>query len=63
MSPPFPEPVIPVSSRAEVGYLDYFRSRPVSKLEALTHCHGSIDGRSLLKVRGCDYWDRSVIRR
>lgn len=34
---PFPEPAIPVSSRAEVflGYLDYFRSRLVSKLEAL----------------------------
>ena len=33
----FPEPAIPVSSRAEVflGYLDYFRSRLVSKLEAL----------------------------
>jgi uncharacterized damage-inducible protein DinB len=37
VSLPFPEPVIPVSSRAEVflGYLDYFRSRLVSKLEAL----------------------------
>ena len=37
MSLPFPEPAIPVSSRAEVflGYLDYFRSRLVSKLEAL----------------------------
>jgi uncharacterized damage-inducible protein DinB len=34
---PFPEPATPVSSRAEVllGYLDYFRSRLVSKLEAL----------------------------
>ena len=34
---PFPEPSAPVSSRAEVllGYLDYFRSRLVSKLEAL----------------------------
>jgi uncharacterized damage-inducible protein DinB len=33
----FPEPAIPVSSRAEVflGYLDYFRSRLVAKLEAL----------------------------
>lgn len=37
VSLPFPEPVIPVSSRAEVfvGYLDCFRSRLVSKLEAL----------------------------
>ena len=37
MSLPFPEPAIPVSSRTEVflGYLDYFRSRLVSKLEAL----------------------------
>ena len=37
MSLPFPEPATPVSSRAEVflGYLDYFRSRLVSKLEAL----------------------------
>jgi hypothetical protein len=37
VSPPFPEPVIAVSSRAEVflGYLDYFRSRLISKLEAL----------------------------
>ena len=37
MSLPFPEPAIPVSSRAEVflGYLDYFRARLVSKLEAL----------------------------
>jgi uncharacterized damage-inducible protein DinB len=37
MSLPFPEPGIPVSSRAEVflGYLDYFRSRIVSKMEAL----------------------------
>jgi uncharacterized damage-inducible protein DinB len=34
---PFPDPAIPISSRAEVflGYLDYFRSRLVSKLEAL----------------------------
>src|SRR6202034_2057029 len=33
----FPEPAIAVSSRTEVflGYLDYFRSRLVSKLEAL----------------------------
>jgi hypothetical protein len=37
VSVPFPEPSIPRSSRAEVflGYLDYFRSRLVSKLEAL----------------------------
>ena len=37
MSLPFPEPAIPVSSRTEVflGYLDYFRSRLLSKLEAL----------------------------
>jgi uncharacterized damage-inducible protein DinB len=37
VSLPFPEPAIAVSSRAEVflGYLDYFRSRLVSKLEAL----------------------------
>jgi hypothetical protein len=37
MSLPFPEPAIAVPSRAEVflGYLDYFRSRLVSKLEAL----------------------------
>jgi uncharacterized damage-inducible protein DinB len=37
MSVPFPEPTIAVASRAEVflGYLDYFRSRLVTKLEAL----------------------------
>jgi hypothetical protein len=37
VSLPFPEPAVPVSSRAEVflGYLDYFRSRVVSKLEVL----------------------------
>lgn len=37
MSLPFPEPAIPVSSRTAVvlGYLDYFWSRLVSKLEAL----------------------------
>jgi uncharacterized damage-inducible protein DinB len=37
MSLPFPEPTTAVSSRAEVflGYLDYFRSRLVSKIEAL----------------------------
>jgi hypothetical protein len=34
---PFPSPTIPVASRAEVflGYLDYFRSVLVSKVEAL----------------------------
>jgi hypothetical protein len=37
VSLPFPEPAVPVPSRAEVflGYLDYFRSRLVTKLEAL----------------------------
>jgi uncharacterized damage-inducible protein DinB len=37
MSVPFPEPTTPVPTRAEVflGYLDYFRSQLVSKLEAL----------------------------
>ena len=37
MSVPFPEPTTPVATRAEVflGYLDYFRSQLVSKLEAL----------------------------
>ena len=37
MSLPFPEPAAEVPSRAGVflGYLDYFRSRLVSKLEAL----------------------------
>ena len=37
VSLPFPEPTAAVPSRAEVfpGYLDYFRSRLVSKLEAL----------------------------
>jgi len=37
VSLPFPEPAIAVPSRAEVflGYLDYFRSRLVSKLEAM----------------------------
>jgi len=37
MSVPFPEPTIPLPSRAEVflGYLDYFRSRLISKLEGL----------------------------
>src|SRR3954453_15324667 len=37
MSVPFPEPTIPIESRAEVllGYLDYFRSALVAKLQAL----------------------------
>ena len=37
MSLPFPDPTVPLASRAEVflGYLDYFRSRIISKLEAL----------------------------
>jgi uncharacterized damage-inducible protein DinB len=37
VSIPFPSPTIPVPSRAEVflGYLDFFRSRLVSKLEGL----------------------------
>ena len=37
MSVPFPEPTSPLPTRAEVflGYLDYFRSQLVSKLEAL----------------------------
>ncbi|HEY5361854.1 MAG TPA: DUF664 domain-containing protein [Streptosporangiaceae bacterium] len=37
MSLPFPEPTMSVPSRAEVflGYLDYFRSRLVAKLEEL----------------------------
>ncbi|MDR0342596.1 MAG: DinB family protein [Nocardiopsaceae bacterium] len=37
MTVPFPEPTIPVPTRAEVflGYLDYFRSRLLSKLAAL----------------------------
>jgi hypothetical protein len=37
VSTPFPGPTTPVGSRAEVflGYLDYFRSRLVSKLEGL----------------------------
>jgi uncharacterized damage-inducible protein DinB len=37
MSVPFPEPTAPVSTRADVflGYLDYFRSRLVSKLASL----------------------------
>jgi uncharacterized damage-inducible protein DinB len=36
-TPPFPEPTTPVASRADVflSYLDYFRSRLVSKLESL----------------------------
>ncbi len=38
MSLPFPEPTTPVSSRSEVflGYLDYFRSQLVRKLESLS---------------------------
>ena len=37
MTVPFPAPTTPVPTRAEVflGYLDYFRSRLVSKLEGL----------------------------
>ena len=37
MSTPFPEPTTPAASRAEVflRYLDYFRSRLVSKLQTL----------------------------
>ena len=37
VSVPFPEPAVPAASRAEVflRYLDYFRSRLVSKLEGL----------------------------
>lgn len=37
MSIPFPSPTIPVATRPEIftGYLDYFRSRLVSKLQSL----------------------------
>ncbi|HWG62461.1 MAG TPA: DinB family protein [Streptosporangiaceae bacterium] len=37
MSIPFPEPTTPQSSRAQIflGYLDYFRSRLVTKLDGL----------------------------
>jgi uncharacterized damage-inducible protein DinB len=37
VSEPFPEPTRPVSSRPDVflGYLDYFRSRVISKVEGL----------------------------
>jgi hypothetical protein len=37
MSLPFPDPSVPLQSRSEVflGYLDYFRSRVVSRLEGL----------------------------
>lgn len=37
VSVPFPEPTVPLQSRADVfvGYLDYFRSRVVSKIEGL----------------------------
>jgi hypothetical protein len=38
VSVPFPSPTTPVSSRAEVflGYLDYFRSQLVSRLEGIS---------------------------
>jgi hypothetical protein len=37
MTVPFPEPTMPIASRAEVflTYLDYFRSRLVSKLASM----------------------------
>jgi len=37
MTMPFPSPTLPVASRSEIftGYLDYFRSRLVSKLRSL----------------------------
>jgi uncharacterized damage-inducible protein DinB len=37
MTLPFPEPTVPVASRAEVflGYLDYFRSRLLAKIAAM----------------------------
>ncbi len=37
VSVPFPEPTVPLPSRAEVflGYLDFFRSRVIGRLEAL----------------------------
>jgi len=37
MTAPFPSPTNPIATRAEVftGYLDYFRSRLISKLESL----------------------------
>ena len=37
VSVPFPEPTVPLQSRADVfvGYLDYFRSRVISKIEEL----------------------------
>ena len=37
MTTPFPSPTIPIATRTEVftGYLDYFRSRLVSKLQSL----------------------------
>jgi uncharacterized damage-inducible protein DinB len=37
MTTPFPSPTIPIATRAEVftGYLDYFRSRLISKLRSL----------------------------
>ena len=47
VSTPFPEATIPAASRAEVflRYLDYFRSRLVSKLQTLPHAelrHGRL---------------------
>jgi hypothetical protein len=38
MNEPFPEPAVPAASRAEVflWYLDYFRSRVVSRLRELS---------------------------
>jgi uncharacterized damage-inducible protein DinB len=37
MTTAFPEPTVPISSRADVflGYLDYFRSRVIDKVEGL----------------------------
>jgi hypothetical protein len=37
MSVSFPEPTVPLQSRADVfvGYLDYFRSRVINKIEGL----------------------------
>jgi uncharacterized damage-inducible protein DinB len=37
VSVPFPEPTVPLQSRADVfvGYLDYFRSRVIGKIEEL----------------------------
>ena len=38
VSQPFPEPTVPVASRADVlaGYLEYFRSRVIEKIEGMT---------------------------